>query len=216
MQSLRGTSPVHRMSSPQSQAPGTLVEAGSAGCTLVDPPDSLVPCESDHEEVSVFDNLVDSDEELEFEENLRRGNFSTVPGVPLQNRFSPLVESPIVRETVIDEGSKNLHVSSEDEVHVRPNSDEKVVPRIVRTPHIVADNLPFPSIVCVRCQFSVTPNLVFGILRGLLLQVSKEIVDHLSYLFEAFRLVIGSGTRGKCAPFLLKYRSSSFMTTFNL
>ena len=55
---------------------------------------------------------------------------------------------------------------------------------------------------------------MFGILRGLLLQVSNEIVDHLSYLFEAFQLVIGSGIRGKNAPPLLKYRSSSFMTTF--
>ena len=122
--------------------PGTIVEAGSAGCTLVDPPDSLVPCESDHEEVSVFDNLMDTDEELEFEENLRRGNSSTMPGVPLQNRFSPFVESAIVRETVIDEGSENLHVSSEDELHVRPNSGRQVVPRIDRTPQSVADNLP--------------------------------------------------------------------------
>ena len=143
VQSLRGTFPVHRMSSPQSPGtPGTFVEAGSAGCTLVDPPDSLVPCDSDHEEVSVFDNLMDSDEELEFEENLRRSNSSTVPGVPLQNRFSPLVESPNVRETVIDEGSENLHVSSEDELHARPNSGRQVVPRIDRTLQSVADNLP--------------------------------------------------------------------------
>ena len=33
-----GRFPVHRMSSPQ-----TLVEAGSAGCTLVDPLDSFCP-----------------------------------------------------------------------------------------------------------------------------------------------------------------------------
>ena len=31
--------------------------------------------------------MVDSDEELEFEENLLRGN--TMPNVRLQNRFSP-------------------------------------------------------------------------------------------------------------------------------
>ena len=77
----------------------------------------------------MFDNLMDSDEELEFEENLRRSNSSTVAAVPLQNRFSPLVESPNVRETVIDEGSENLHVSSEDELHVRPNSGRQVVPQ---------------------------------------------------------------------------------------
>ena len=59
----------------------------------------------------VFDNLMDSDDELEFEENLLRCNSSTVPGVLFQNRFSPLVEAPIVRETVIDEGSENLHSS---------------------------------------------------------------------------------------------------------
>ena len=47
----------------------------------------------------VFDNLMDLDEELEFEENLLRGN--TVPGVRLQNRFSPLGEAPIVREPAV-------------------------------------------------------------------------------------------------------------------
>ena len=78
--------------------------------TWVDPPDSSVPGDVDlGMEVSVFDNLMDSDEELEYEENLLRGNSSTVPGVSLQNRFSPLVESPIGRETVIDEES--LHSS---------------------------------------------------------------------------------------------------------
>ena len=51
------------------------------------------------------------------------------------------------------------------------------------------------SRLCVHCQFSITPTLVFGILRGLLLQVSNEIVDHLSYLVETVRLVIWSGTR---------------------
>ena len=53
----------------------------------------------------MFDNLMDSDEELEDEENLLRGNSSTVPALRLQNRFSPLDESPIVRE--IDEGSSD-------------------------------------------------------------------------------------------------------------
>ena len=56
-------------------------------------------------EVSVFDNLMDSEEELECEENLQSGNSSTVPGLRLQNRFSPLDELPIVRE--IDEGSSD-------------------------------------------------------------------------------------------------------------
>ena len=74
----------------------------------------------------------------------------------------------------------------------------------------------FPSIVCVRCQFSVTPNLVFGILLGLLLPVSDEIVDHLSYLFEAFRLVIGSGTRGKSAPHLAQVPIFQFHDHFQL
>ena len=83
----------------------------------------------------MFDNLLDS------EENLLRNNSSTVPVMPLQNRFSPLVESPNVRETVI-EGSENLHVSSEDEFQERPNSGRQVVPRIDRTLHSVADNLP--------------------------------------------------------------------------
>ena len=48
----------------------------------------------------------------------------------------------------------------------------------------------FLSRLCVRCQFSVTPTLVFGILRGLLLQVSNEIVDIVTFLVEAVRLVI--------------------------
>ena len=52
--------------------------------TLVDPPDSL---DEDHGLEGVFDNLMDTDEEMEFEENLLRG---TEPGVRLQNRFSPL------------------------------------------------------------------------------------------------------------------------------
>ena len=77
------------------------------------------------------DNSLDSEENL-----LRNNSSSTVPVVPLQNRFSPLVESPNVRETVIDEGSENLHVSSEDESQERPNSGRQVVPGIDR------DNLP--------------------------------------------------------------------------
>ena len=86
--------------------PGALVDAGrdwSPAVTpcvpmSVDPLDSHVSGDVDHGlEVSVFDILMDSDEELGFEENWVRGNSSTVPGVPLQNRFSPLVESPIVR-----------------------------------------------------------------------------------------------------------------------
>ena len=86
--------------------PGALVEAGrdlSPAVTpcvpsWVDPPDSPVLGDEDHGLEGVFDNLMDSDEELEFEENLLRGNSSTVPGVPIQNRFSPLGEAPIVRE----------------------------------------------------------------------------------------------------------------------
>ena len=106
-ESVVDISPSQNFQSTAPATPGAVVEAG----TWVDPPDSLVPCDSDLE-VSVSDNLMDSDEELEFEENLLRGNSSTVPGVLLQNRISPLVESPIVRETAIDEGSENFHSSA--------------------------------------------------------------------------------------------------------
>ena len=50
----------------------------------VDPPDSP---DEDHGSEGVFDNLMDSDEELEFEENLLRGN--TVPGVRVSRIDSP-------------------------------------------------------------------------------------------------------------------------------
>ena len=125
MQSLRGRFPFTESPVHVPRHSRTVVEAGSEGCTLVDPLDSFVPCESDHE----FDNLMDSDEELEFEENLRRSNSSTVPPVPLQN--SPHWLSR--RKTAIDEGSENLHVSSEDEFSCASDSGRQVVPRIGRT-----------------------------------------------------------------------------------
>ena len=123
---LSGAEFVRDVSRSQNGTPGHSSQQAAQG--VRDPLDSLVPCESDHEEVSVFDS----------EENLLRNNSSTVPAVPLQNRFSPLVESPNVRER----GSENLHVSSEDEFQERPNSGRQVVPRIDRTLHSVADNLP--------------------------------------------------------------------------
>ena len=75
-------SPSQNVQSTVPATPGAVVEAGRDGSstvipcvpTLVDPPDSLVPCDVDLE-VSAFDNLMDPDEELEFEEILLRGNF---------------------------------------------------------------------------------------------------------------------------------------------
>ena len=46
----------------------------------------------------------------------------------------------------------------------------------------------FSFLDCVRCQFSVTPTLVFDLGGCLLLQASNEIVDHLSYLLKLFDL----------------------------
>ena len=75
----------------------------------------------------------------------------------------------------------------------------------------------FSFLVCVFVVSSVShQTFVFGILQGLLLQVSNEIVDHLSHLVESVRLVISSGMRLKNAPPLHKYKSPSFTTTFNL
>ena len=77
--------------------------------------------------------FLDSDEEVEFEEILLRGNSSIVPCVPLQNRFSPLVESPIVRETVIDEDSQPSTGVAETRtpetvVDVFPMTDDAEIP----------------------------------------------------------------------------------------
>ena len=60
MQSLWGTSPIHKMSSPQSQPlQERWVFSGDSTCSV-----------RFGSWVSVFDNIVDSHEELEFEENL--------------------------------------------------------------------------------------------------------------------------------------------------
>ena len=75
------------------------------GLPRVDPPDSCVPGDVDHGLESVFDNLMDSDEEWSTRKICFAAILPQCQVCVLQNRFSPLDESPIVRE--IDEGSSD-------------------------------------------------------------------------------------------------------------
>ena len=92
---------------------------------------------------------MDSDEELEFEEKLMRGNSSTVPGVPFQNRFSPLVESPIVRETQFVRRGQEASSVSDDwcggrvTTHETASTDPVLVPLSTGTPRVPShDSVP--------------------------------------------------------------------------
>ena len=74
--------------------------------TRVDPPDSPVPCDEDHG-WRVFDNLMDS-------WSSRKTCCGAIPlqcQVCFSESILSMVEAPIVRETVIDDGSENLHSS---------------------------------------------------------------------------------------------------------
>ena len=110
--------------------------------TWIDPPDSP---DEDNGLEGVFDNLMDSYEELEFEENLLRGNSSTVPGVPFQNRFSPLGEAPIVREPAVfpmtDDAEEELPQSPRRR---RPTRRLVLVPSTTGTPQSVKDRVVSP------------------------------------------------------------------------
>ena len=133
--------------------PGAFVEAGrdlSPVVTLcvptwVHPPDSPDLGDQDHGLEGVFDNLMDPDEE---EENLLRGNSSTVPGVPLQNRFSPLGEAPIVRDPAVfpmtDDAEEELPQSPRRR---RPTRRLVLVPLSTGTPQSVQDRVVSPDIV---------------------------------------------------------------------